>query len=198
MTSVPLQLRGRGGWVRARVSWPRPPGLDPGPGAALLVWLPGEGRGAGGAGLPAHRLFAEAGLTVLSVPWPARSEVPGEAAVQDAATALEWAADHAAELDADPARLLVAGEGLGAGLAAAVCLHARDQGWPIVGRQLLLFPRFAPGPASPLLAPSLAGLPPATVVTAEDDPAAEQGRRFTGRLRDAGVEVEEVSCRHQT
>jgi acetyl esterase/lipase len=126
--------------VRARVSWPRPPGLDPGPGAALLVWLAGEGRGAGGAGLPAHRLFAEAGLTVLSVPWPARSEVPGEAAVQDAATALEWAADHAAELDADPARLLVAGEGLGAGLAAAVCLHARDQGWPIVGRQLLLFP----------------------------------------------------------
>jgi acetyl esterase len=75
-------------------------------------------------------LFAEAGLTVLSVPWPARSEVPGEAAVQDAATALEWAADHAAELDADPARLLVAGEGLGAGLAAAVCLHARDQGSP--------------------------------------------------------------------
>ncbi|HSK38042.1 MAG TPA: alpha/beta hydrolase fold domain-containing protein, partial [Actinomycetota bacterium] len=67
-----------------------------------------------------------------------------EAAVQDAATALEWAADHAAELDADPARLLVAGEGFGAGLAAAVCLHARDQGWPIVGRQLLLFPRFAP------------------------------------------------------
>ena len=190
MTSVPLQLRGRGGWVRARVSWPRPSGLDPGPGAALLVWLPGEGRGPEGAGLPAHRLFAEAGLTVLSV--------PAGAAVQDAATALEWAADHAAELDADPARLLVAGEGLGAGLAASVCLHARDHGWPVVGRQLLLFPRFAPGPASPLLAPSLAGLPPATVVTAEDDPAAEQGRRFAGRLRDAGVEVGEVSCRHQT
>ena len=189
MTSVPLQLRGRGGWVRARVFWPRPPGLDPGPGAALLVWLPGEGRGAGGAWLPAHRLFAEAGLTVLSV--------PAGAGVQDAATALEWAADHAAELDADPARLLVAGEGLGAGLAAAVCLHARDQGWPIVGRQLLLFPRFAPGPASPLLAPSLSGLPPATVVTAEDDPAAEQGRSFAGRLRVAGVEVQEVSCRHQ-
>ena len=114
--------------MRARVSWPRSPDLDPGPGAALLVWHPGEGRGAGGAGLPAHRLFAEAGLTVLSVPWPARPTVTAEAAVQDAATALEWAADHAVELDADPARLLVAGEGLGAGLAAAVCLHARDQG----------------------------------------------------------------------
>jgi acetyl esterase len=159
------------------------------------VWFPGEGRRPDGADLLGRR-WDRAGLAVLSVPCPAGPEVPVEVAVRDAVTALEWAADHAAELDADPARLLVAGEGLGAGLAVAVSLHARDQGWPVIGRQLLLFPVFPPGPASPLLAPSLAGLAPATVVTATDDPAAEQGRRFAGRLRDAGVEVEEVSLRH--
>lgn len=139
-----------------------------------------------------------AGLAVLAVPLPAGLEIPVEAAADDATTALEWAADHAAELDADPGRLLVAGEGLGAGLAAGVCLHARDLGWPVVGRQLLVLPTFAPGPASPPLAPSLAGVVPATVVTADDDPAAEDGRRSASRLREAGVEVEEVRYRHLT
>jgi acetyl esterase len=132
---------------------------------------------------------------MLALPWPAGPGAPVEAALGDATTALEWAADHAAELDADPDRLLVAGEGLGAGLAAAVCLHARDQGWPVLAGQLLVFPAFALGPASPLLAPSLAGVAPATVVSAEDDPAAEDGRRYASRLREAGVEVKEVSYR---
>jgi acetyl esterase len=68
----------------------------------------------------------------------------------------------------------------------------------VVGRQLLVLPTFAPGPASPLLAPSLAGVAPATVVTADDDPAAEDGRRYASRLREAGVEVEEVRYRHLT
>jgi acetyl esterase/lipase len=36
---------------------------------------------------------------------------------------------------------------------------------------------------------------PATVVTTEDDPAAEDGRRYASRLREAGVEVKEVSHR---
>ena len=49
-----------------------------------------------------------------------------EAALADATAAVEWAADHAAELDADPGRLLVGGEGTGAWLATAVALEARD------------------------------------------------------------------------
>ena len=55
----------------------------------------------------------------------------------DAVSALQWCADHGAELGGDPDRLIVAGDRESASVVAALARHARDRGWPPIERTVI-------------------------------------------------------------
>jgi len=85
-------------------------------------------------------LAAGSGATVLAVDYRLAPEHPFPAAVEDAWSAFSWAAAHAAELGADPARIAVAGDSAGGNLSAVVSLLAREGDGPAPALQLLLYP----------------------------------------------------------
>jgi hypothetical protein len=154
-----LSLRAAADFVRPRVIWPPDP-EDGGP-IALFLWeRPSVFE-------MAEALSIEGGMVVLALQ---------ATALEVATIALEWAGDHAASLGADPGRLFVAG----GGVAATAALHARDEGWPPLARQLLFGPERSGWPPADAW---LAGVAPATVV---DAPV------YAGRLRAAGIEVDEL------
>lgn len=119
-----LQLRGSTSPLPVRVYWPA--GAVSRPVPLLVFCIVGAGADAD-AGVTCRSLAGDHGLLVLAVSCPA-----GAAGVPDVATVLGWAAEHAAELGGDPGRLLVAGQGAGAAVAAAVESQARAAGWPAV------------------------------------------------------------------
>ncbi|AEH36900.1 alpha/beta hydrolase [Halopiger xanaduensis] len=89
------------------------------------------------------RKFAdETGYPVVSVDYGLAPEYPFPEGLLDCYAALEWAAEAetAAELRADPDRLVLAGDSAGGNLAAATALLARDRGGPDVAYQVLLYP----------------------------------------------------------
>ncbi|MEV0288762.1 MULTISPECIES: alpha/beta hydrolase fold domain-containing protein [unclassified Kribbella] len=116
--SAAVQLRGSSGPIWARVYWPPASGTSP----PLLVFLPG----AGDPDPECRQLCRRGGLVILAGP----TSPQYDEAVADAKAIVGWAADHAVELQADPARLLITGTGDGARVAAAVTRLAADEGWP--------------------------------------------------------------------
>jgi hypothetical protein len=121
-----LSLRERNGIVRIRVNWPAPGCAETPP---VLVFLSGADTPAESVDARCRALSADHCLVVLSV----RTD-----AFDTATTALEWAADHATQLDADPGAVLVGGIGEGADLAARVAAGARENGWPELAGEVLL------------------------------------------------------------
>ncbi|NUR85122.1 MAG: alpha/beta hydrolase [Nonomuraea sp.] len=85
-------------------------------------------------------LCRDAGAVVVSVDYRLAPEHPYPAAVDDAYAATRWVHEHAAELGGDPERLAVAGDSAGGNLAAVTSLRARDEGWPGIRFQLLVYP----------------------------------------------------------
>jgi acetyl esterase len=129
-----MQLRGPDGPLAARAYWPAL--HDPVTAPALLVLLPGRDSGGDVDAVDAlcRGVCADVGVVVLSPTYRAVAADPHAAALEDSLATVQWAADHAAELGADPGRLLVAGPGFGGRMAAAVARQAQEDGWPAVTR----------------------------------------------------------------
>jgi acetyl esterase len=104
-------VAGADGELAARLYVPQAlVGSGPGP---LAVFFHGGGMVRGD--LESHDalcrfLAEEAGVRVLAVDYRLAPEHPFPAAVDDAWAAYAWVSDHAADYDADPARLAVAGD----------------------------------------------------------------------------------------
>ncbi len=216
-------IAGPGGPLHLRIYTPEGQGPFP-----LTVFFHGSGFVV--CSLDTHdamcrNLCAGGGSVVVSVDYRLAPEHKFPAAPEDCLFATRWAAEHAAALNADPARVVVAGDSAGGNLAAVTALRIRDEGGPALRGQLLIYPvtdYHAPGTpsyvenaegygltrqsmewfwdhylsdpaqaadphASPLRASSLAGLPPALVITAQYDPLRDEGERYGERLQQAGV-----------
>ncbi|MFI1285650.1 alpha/beta hydrolase fold domain-containing protein [Streptomyces sp. NPDC020858] len=105
-----------------------------------VVWLHGGGGVFGDLDTEhpwAARVADLSGAVVISVGYRLAPEHRFPAALDDAYAVLTWAAEHAAGLGIDPARIAVGGHSAGANLAAAAALRARDERGPAICFQLL-------------------------------------------------------------
>jgi triacylglycerol lipase len=89
----------------------------------------------------ANRALAlDLGCAVFSVDYRLAPETPHPGPVEDCYAALGFLHEHAAVLRIDPSRIGVKGESAGGGLAASLCLLARDRGAYPVAFQHLIYP----------------------------------------------------------
>ena len=109
-----------------------------------ILWIHGGGYMTGMAamvyGSCGRMLARKYGAVVVSPGYRLAWKKPYPAALEDCYTALEYMADHAEELGIRRDQLIVGGESAGGGLAAAVCLYARDKGRIPVAYQIPLYP----------------------------------------------------------
>ncbi|MBQ8537361.1 MAG: alpha/beta hydrolase [Clostridia bacterium] len=129
-----------GSSLRLCVIEPRHPAPSPQTG---LLWIHGGGYA---IGLPEQDflfadLFAKDGSCTLVMPdYTRATEKPYPAALEDCYQALLWMKEHAQQLGIRQDQLFVGGDSAGGGLAAALCLYARDKGEDIIAFQMPLYP----------------------------------------------------------
>jgi acetyl esterase/lipase len=110
-------------------------GLAAGPGP-----LPPEVLRAGYRAAILAALGADYAPVPLGVDYRLAPEHVYPAAIEDYWAVVCWLARHAAELGADPERLVVAGDSAGGNMALAAALRARDAGGPRIRAQAAAYP----------------------------------------------------------
>ena len=109
-----------------------------------ILWIHGGGYALGTAGM----VYASMGRmlarrfcgTVVSPEYRLAGQAPYPAALEDCWAGLKYMYESAAELGIDRKRIVVGGESAGGGLAAALCLYARDRGEIPIAFQIPLYP----------------------------------------------------------
>ncbi len=94
------------------------------------------------------RLAADLGMVVISPDYRLAPETRFPGPVEDCYAALAWMLTNAADFGLDSDRIAVGGESAGGGLAAGLCLMARDRGEYFIAFQHLIYPMIEdrPGP----------------------------------------------------
>jgi acetyl esterase len=88
----------------------------------------------------ACQMATDTGCVVVSVEYRLAPDHPFPAPLDDCVTAARWLSEHADELQASPAGIVVAGDSAGGNLAAALAVAARDGEAPHVLLQVLIYP----------------------------------------------------------
>ncbi|HEX6931237.1 MAG TPA: alpha/beta hydrolase [Streptosporangiaceae bacterium] len=126
-----------GGALQARVYLPA------GEPRAVMVFFHAGGWALGGLRESAALsgvLALRTRCVVVAVGYRCAPEYRFPTAVQDAWTALEWAAGHREEIAGAQVPLIVAGEGAGGNLAAVIARWSFERGGPAVDAQVLICP----------------------------------------------------------
>jgi acetyl esterase len=132
--TIPIE----GAEIAVRIYTPEGEGPFP-----VLVYYHGGGWVIGNletVDVPCRMLANRAGCIVVSVDYRLAPEHKFPTAAEDAYAAVQWVAEHAVEIGADPGRIAVGGDSAGGNLAAVVSLMAREQGGPSLAYQMLFYP----------------------------------------------------------
>ncbi len=131
-------ITGAAGQIPARIYWPKGSGPMP-----VVVYFHGGGWVIASKDVYDSSPRALANLAraiIVSVDYRMGPENKFPAAHEDAFAAYQWALENAASIGGDPARVAVAGESAGGGLAGAVSMMARDQKVQLPVHELLVYP----------------------------------------------------------
>ncbi len=109
-----------------------------------ILWIHGGGYMLGMARMiymsRAIHLVKKYGAVVVTPEYRLSWKAPYPAALHDCYDALKYLKEHADELGVNSNKLMVGGESAGGGLAAALCMYARDKGEVSIAYQMPLYP----------------------------------------------------------
>lgn len=109
-----------------------------------ILWIHGGGYITGMAKMiymsRAMALVKKYGAVVVTPEYRLSKKAPYPAALEDCYAALKYLKEHADELGVNSSQIMVGGESAGGGLAAALCMYARDKGEVNIAYQMPLYP----------------------------------------------------------